>query len=205
MRKDERGMMKDECSDNRSLTFIPHPSFFILLFSLLFATFAAAKTPPPPKLPEWKAVPASVLDSFCANFREEGISSSSTINVVKTAQKYLITPLSMQALSDFGFYHGSMDSAKATSAALASSDEIPVTMPNDCAWRPIEPKSSARYPDTMTLEISPPITNPFSRNSTGLFARLTLGGEASTWYWLPLIPRGEIWIAGKMALLPYRQ
>jgi hypothetical protein len=170
-----------------------------------FATCAFAKAPPPPKLPEWKAIPASVLDAFCANFREEGISSSTTINVVKTAQKMLITPASMQALSDSGFYHGSMDSAKAASVALASSDEIPVTMPNDCAWRPIEPKSGARFTDTMTLEISPPIANPFSRNSTGIFARLTLGGEASTWYWLPLIPRGEMWTAGRMAVLPYRQ
>ncbi|MDP9362464.1 MAG: hypothetical protein M3P29_13565 [Acidobacteriota bacterium] len=166
---------------------------------------ASAKAPPPPKLPQWTAVPVEVLDSFCANFRDEGISMSTTINVVKKAQKMLITPASMQALSDSFFYHGPTDPAKAASAATAVAEELPIPMPSACAWRPVEPKSGARYTDTMTLELSPPFVNPFSRNSAGLFARISLGGEAPTWYWLPLVPRGETWTAGRMTVLPYRQ
>jgi len=149
-------------------------------------------------------MPASILDSFCSNLRDEGISSATTINIVKTAQRSLITPLSMQALSDSFFYHGTLDSSRAA-AASASVSEIPITIPTTCAWRGIAPNTATRYTDTLTLELSPPIANPFSRNAAGLFARIALAGESPTWYWLPLIPRGETWTAGRLTVLPYRQ
>ena len=150
-------------------------------------------------------MPAAVLDSFCSNFRDEGISMSTTINVVKTTQSSLITPLSMQSLSDSVFYHGPLDSSSASATATASAAEVPITIPQTCAWRGIAPNTATRYTDTMTLEISPPIVNPFVRNAAGLFARIALAGEAPTWYWLPLVPRGETWTAGRLTLLPYRQ
>lgn len=150
-------------------------------------------------------MPASVLDSFCSNLRDEGISNSTTINVVKTAQPSLITPLTMQSLSDSFFYHGPLDSARAAAAATATASEISITIPTSCGWRGIAANSATRYPDTMTLELSPPIANPFSRNAAGIFARIALAGESPTWYWLPLVPRGETWTAGRLTVLPYRQ
>lgn len=185
----------------RRFPFALHPS----LFTVLFLACASAPTPPPPHLPQWNAMPAAVLDSFCANFRDEGISMSTTINVVKTTQMSLITPLTMQSLSDSVFYHGPLDSSRAAAAATATANEIPITIPQTCAWRGIAPNTATRYIDTMTLELSPPIINPFARNTAGMFARIALAGEAPTWYWLPLVPRGETWTAGRLTLLPYRQ
>jgi hypothetical protein len=193
-------MMKNERVTGRFFTFTLHPS----LFALLLISCATAP-PPPPRLPQWNAMPAAVLDAFCANFRDEGISTSSTVNVVKTAQRLLITTESMQTLAESEFYHGKIDPARAATAAAAEAVEIPLTITHGCSWRPIEPETGARYPDTMTLKISPPIANPFSRNSAGLFARMSLGGEAPTWYWMPLIPHGDSWTAGRLTILAYRQ
>jgi len=177
----------------------------LLVMLIVTACASAPKAPPPPRVPEWHVMPAAILDSFCLSLRDEGISSATTINIVKTAQPALITPLSMQSLSDSFFYHGPLDSSRAAAEATAASAEIPITIPNTCAWRGIAPNTAVRYADTMTLELSPPIVNPFSRNAAGLFARIALAGESPTWYWLPLVPRGETWTAGRLTLLPYRQ
>jgi len=166
---------------------------------------ASSTTPPPARVPQWNTMPATILESFCLSLRDEGISSATTINVVKTAQPSLITPLSMQSLLDSVFYHGAMDASLAAATATATAAEIPIAIPTSCAWSGIAPNTGSRYADTMTLELSPPIVNPFSRNAAGLFARIALAGEAPTWYWLPLVPRGETWTTGRLTLLPYRQ
>jgi hypothetical protein len=177
----------------------------LLATLIVIGCASAPKVPPTPRVPQWSAMPASILDSFCSNLRDEGISSSTTVNVVKTAQPSLITPLTMQSLSDAFFYHGTLDSSRAAAAATSTAAEIPITIPATCAWRGIAPNTATRYPDTMTLELSPPIANPFSRNAAGLFARIALAGESPTWYWLPLVPHGETWTAGRLTVLPYRQ
>jgi len=188
---------------DHSLNFTLHTSIFILLFLASGAT--AAKTPPPPRVPQWTTVPPAVLESLCAEFRDEGISTSTTINIVKMAQPALITPYSMQALATTFFYRGSVDPSRAAADATASTTELPIAIPTGCAWRGIAPQTASRYIDTMTLEISPPIANPFERNTAGLFARMALADESPTWYWLPLVPRGETWAAGRLTTLLYRQ
>jgi hypothetical protein len=183
-------------------------SLYVLCVSVVISLFircASSKTPPPPRSPQWNAIPAAILDSLCSSLRDEGISNSTTINIVKTAQPSLITPLSMQSLSDSFFYHGPLDSSRAAGTAKSAAVEIPITISTTCAWRGIAPNTATRYSDTLTLELSPPIANPFSRNAAGLFARIALAGESPTWYWLPLIPRGETWTAGRLTVLPYRQ
>lgn len=217
--------MKDEHGEGPLLRFIVRPSTFILhrssfilrlsqtwkpakraaIFALLLLSCATATTPPPSRVPQWTAMPASVLDALCANFRDEGISTETTVNVVKTAQRSLLTPQSMQTLAESQFYHGKIDPTRAAVLAADEAVEIPITITRGCAWRPIEPGTGARYHDTMTLELSPPIANPFARNSAGIFARMALGGEAPTWYWMPLIPRGDTWTAGRLTILAYRQ
>jgi hypothetical protein len=176
-----------------------------LLVTLVLIGCASSATPPPPRSPQWNAIPGAVLDSLCSSLRDEGISSSTTVNVVKTAQPSLITPLAMQALSDSFFYHGKLDSSRAAADATSTASEIPITIPTTCAWRGIAPKTAARYTDTLMLEVSPPIANPYSRNAAGLFVRVALAGESPTWYWLPLIARGETWTTGRLTVLPYRQ
>jgi hypothetical protein len=211
---DERGRMNDEPRLISAIRqFIVHPSSFILRiarqsalpFTLFLISCATASAPPAPKVPQWTTMPASVLDALCANFRDEGISTETTVNIVKTAQRSLISPASIQTLAESQFYHGKVDPAQAASAAAAEAVEIPITITHGCAWRPIEPQSGARYKDTMTLELSPPFANPYARNSAGILARLALGGEAPTWYWMPLIQHGDTWTAGRLTILAYRQ
>ena len=194
--------MKDERPAARFRGVLQPAPLVLFLFA---AACASAPAAPPPRLPQWNAVPAAVLDSFCSNFRDEGISISTTINVVKLTQRSLITPLSMQSLSDSVFYHGPLDSARAAATATAAAAEVPIAIPQTCSWRGIAPNTAARYIDTMTLELSPPVVNPFARNTAGIFARIALADEAPTWYWLPLIPKGDTWTAGRLTLLPYRQ
>ncbi len=177
----------------------------VVVLLLLTGCATAAKAPPPPRMPQWSSMPASVLDAFCSSFRDEGISSSTTVNVVKTAQPLLITPTAMQALSDSFFYHGPMDPARAAAAATADASEIPIAIPPGCAWRGVAAGSRSKYIDTLTLELSPPIMNPFTRNAAGIFARVALADESPSWYWLPLSPHGDTWAAGRITLLPYRQ
>jgi hypothetical protein len=177
----------------------------IAIVLLLMTGCATAPPPAPPRLPQWTVMPATVLDAFCSGFRDEGISSATTINLVKSAQPMLLSAPSMEALSNLSFYRGQLDPARAAANAVAGATELPITIPQGCAWRVIAPNTGPKYMDTMTLELSPPIVNPYTRNAAGLFARLTLAGEAATWYWLPLIPRGESWVTGRMTVLPYRQ
>jgi hypothetical protein len=150
-------------------------------------------------------MPASVLDALCSNFHDEGISMTTTVNVVKSAQPSLITPASMQSLSESFFYHGSLTPVRAAADATATAAEMPIDIPRGCAWRGIAPNTAARYNDTLTLELSPPIANPFTRNAAGLFVRIALAGESPTWYWFPLIPHGDTWAGGRLTVLPYQQ
>jgi len=177
----------------------------IAIVIVFLTACATTKSAPPPRLPQWSAIPSAILDSFCANLRDEGISTSTTINIVITAQPALITPMSMDALSNSFFYRGPIDAAHAAATATAEATELPIGIPRTCEWRGIAAKSASSYGDTLTLQISPPIVNPFARNAAGLFARIALGNESPTWYWLPLIPRGDAWTAGRLTVLPYRQ
>jgi hypothetical protein len=186
----------------RLVTLTLHPALFTLLF---IACATAPKAPPPPRLPHWTTVPASVLEALCAEFRDEGISQTTTINIVRTAQPSLITPYGMQALANSFFYKGPLDSVHTAADAKVGVTELPIAIPSGCAWRGIAPKTASRYFDTMTLEISPPLANPYDRNAAGLFARMALADESPTWYWLPLVFRGETWSAGRLTALPYRQ
>src|SRR3954469_24921057 len=176
-----------------------------LLAALLFIGCASSSTPPPPRSPQWNAMPTAILDSLCSSLRHEVISNATTVNVVKTAQPSLITPMTMQSLSDSFFYHGTLDSSRAAATAQSTAVEIPITMSTTCAWRGIAPNTAARYTDTLTLELSPPIANPFARNATGLFVLSALARESPTWFCLPLVPRGETWTTGRLTVLPYRE
>jgi hypothetical protein len=181
-------------------------------FTLALAIFAAcatsgAATPPPPRLPQWATIPAAVSETLCTSFREEGISATAGLNVVKTTQSLLITPAAMQSLAEDSF--GTIDPTRAADAAVAAAHEVPIALPHGCAWRPIEAQSAGEFADTMTLELSPPLVNPFGlkfgHGSAGMFARVSLAGEAATWYWLPLLQRGESWSAGRLHVLGNRQ
>jgi hypothetical protein len=177
--------MKDECVTRRIRRFILHPSALILLI-------ACASSPPPPPPPALTEVPPSVLAALCTRLRDEGLSS---MDVVTTTQP-LITPETFVALADAHFYARNFDPVATAQKAADAAVPMPVVVSTgSCRWRAIE-ANARRSPDTMTLELSSPLANPFVRNGVGLFARVSLAQESVTWYWVPLVPQGKPMLLG---------
>ncbi len=193
---EERGTRNEEQPWRRRLLLLVPRSLFLVLL-------ACATTPPPPPAPKWTEVPRGVLDVFCANLRDEGISAETTMDVVKTTQP-LITPQSMSGLAEAAFYARSFDPAAMAEAANRQAPPIPVAVPRGpCAWRAVDDNSRLSG-DVMTVELSSPFRNPFERKSFGLFARISLARDSANWYWVPLAERGGRWIVGRPTLMGMR-
>jgi hypothetical protein len=166
------------------------------MFSLLLAACASA---PPPATPAFASVPSAIVESMCARLHDEGMNGD--VFAVKTTRP-LITPAVLQALAEAAFYRGQADDRGAREAA--SAPPIPLDLPaKSCVRRFVDaPDSNA---DVMLLEFSRPFPNPFARGQLGLVVRLSLGGEAAIWYWLPLGHRGGGWVAGAPSMLALRE
>jgi len=176
--------------------------FLLAARCCLLAVVGCASAPPPPP-PVLTEMPRSVLEALCVRVRDEGYSADTVMYVV-TATQPLITPQSMIALADASYYGRPFDPSAAAEAANRESAPLPVTVPpGSCAWRGIG-EHVHRSSDTLTLDLSSPMRNPFERNSFGLFARVSLAREAATWYWVPLGERDGKWAAGKPMLLGMR-
>ena len=165
----------------------------------LFVSACASK-PVPMEAPHWTEVPRSAVEAFCSRFHDEGISSETTINVVKMTQP-LVTANALRSLAEAAMNGGRIDANKVAAAVAAASEPIPVAVPTrGCSWRGIDP-SARRAIDILTLEVSAPFVNPFARSSSGLLARLSLAGQGTTWYWLPVAQRGpQVMIGTPMPL-----
>jgi hypothetical protein len=162
-----------------------------LTFTFTLLLFAAA--PPPPK---FTLVPSTVLDSMCDRLRDEGLGTP--VDVVRTSRP-LVTRQSLQALAELGF-KPQMDAALVEAAVATNATPLPLGRNAACAWNPVS-DSVPRSPDTMTLEVSAPFTLPFRRGGTGVLARLSLGGESASWYWIPLVNQDGKWLAGRSVAL----
>ena len=164
---------------------------------------ACASTPPPPPPPPLTAVPRAVLDAFCVRLHDEGVSAETRMDVVTMTQP-LITPNVMNGLAETAFYQQRFDPVAASSAANSDALPIAVQLPESgCAWHGIQ-ETDKRAGDVMTIEFSAPFKNPFAKNSYGLFARLSLGSESATWYWVPLGAVQGRWVVGSPMLLALR-
>ena len=164
---------------------------------------ACASAPPPPPPPKLTEVPRAVLDTFCARLHDEGVSAETTLDVVTMTQP-LITPNALNGLAEAAYYQLRFDPVAASTAANSDATPIPVVVPQGaCAWRGVE-ETAKRSGDVMTIELSSPFKNPFAKNSYGLFARISLGTESATWYWVPLGAVGGRWAVGQPMLLGLR-
>jgi hypothetical protein len=148
-------------------------------------------------------VPATVLDTFCGRLRDEGVSPETTLHVVTMTQP-LITPNAIMGLAEAAFYQQRFDPAALSEAANGETTPMPVVVPQSaCAWRGVA-ESARRSADIMTIEFSSPFKNPFAKKSYGLFARISLGNDAATWYWVPLGAINGRWAVGQPMLLGMR-
>ena len=170
------------------------------LLPALLLLAACASTAPPATPPDWNEVPASILNAFCARARDEGLSRDSQILVVKTTQP-IVTALSLRALGEAFFKVG--DTVMLAEFLNTKLKALPLTVTEGgtCNWLPIERVDRARHHERITLELSAPFINPFVRGESGLFARMSVGGQAPQWYWIPVAERGGQWAIGKVLAL----
>ncbi len=167
--------------------------FSCALRPALCALLAACASAPPPPPPQFANVPSSVLDVMCARLHDEGIARETTVDVVRTSRP-LVTRQSLQALAEAAFYQGRPDPRAVEAAYAANATPLPLGRNESCAWHAVEP-AARRSRDTMTLELSAPFVAPIGKGSPGVLARLALGNESATWYWIPLANRNGTWLA----------
>ena len=143
-------------------------------------------------------MPAAVLDAFCTAARAEGLASEGTIAVVRTSRP-LVTASSIAALAEISF-KAVRDTTAIAQQINESSSTVPVDVPAaNCAWQPVDAGRVAH--DMMVVELSTPFMNPFAKNEAGSFARLSVGGQGATWYWIRLVRRNDRWVAAGVAPL----
>lgn len=158
-------------------------------FALVFA--ACASSAPKEPVKPLTQLPQSALDVMCARLRAEGMTSE--LRVVKETQQ-IVTAASLRALAEASFNAKQIKPEDVQ--AIVMTPLIPIERPEKtCISRFITSAEAARANDVMIIQFSSPFVNPYHRGQSGTLARLSLGGEASTWYWIPLIYRNEQWLA----------
>ncbi len=164
-----------------------------VLTLLLFTACASNPQPAGPLAPEWETIPAGVADALCLRLKMDAIATG-PVTIVRTTQP-LATPLTLGALGNITKKRGRLSDAPIMNRAVP----IQLASGGACTWTAIDVSAIPRHQDEMILELSAPVPNPFSAGEAGVFARVSLAREHSTWYWLPLLPVAGGWSPG-MAL-----
>lgn len=165
----------------------------LLALCLLLAGCATAPSTAP-ALPDWDVIPGAVLDGLCSRLTMDGVASGGSVAVVSTTQP-LATTRAMATLS--------RGQKPVRVVAPPAEAQIPIAARGSaCNWQLIDGADREKYFDTMVVELSAPVANPFSRTDAGLFARVSLGGAHPSWYWIPLSPRGGGWASSLVTVLP---
>jgi hypothetical protein len=154
---------------------------------------ACASAPQPPPVPP-PMVPRAAVEVMCTRMHAEGMNGE--LRVVKNSQP-LITASSIEALADAMFYRGR------SVAPVTAEPSVPVETHASCSPQAIE-AINPRDSDVMVLQFSSPFENPFMRGQLGVIARLSLGNEAPTWYWIPIGKRSGVWGAATPLMLAVR-
>lgn len=155
-----------------------------LLAMLALAAACASQQTPKPLTPEWTTVPAGVMSALCERLRIDAVAHEGDLAVVRTTQP-IVSPGAIAGLARRNMKSGNL--IQLAENLSASQKTLPLMIPrNGCAWKPIDYFDHNRQHDMMVVELSSPMKNPFARGEAGMFARITLGGANSTWYWIPL-------------------
>ncbi len=150
----------------------------LFLFAAACAS-ACVSAPQPTALPP--AIPSSIVEVMCGRMRSEGMSS-------------LVTPAVIAALADVAFYRGKPVTPVMPNASMR-------VEPASCSRVMIEAVNPRRDVDAMVLQFSSPFSNPYTRHQIGVIARLSLGDDSPTWYWIPIADRNGSWGPGSPLML----
>jgi hypothetical protein len=129
----------------------------------------------------------------------DAIATGSPLALVSTTRP-LATPQSLSALALMA--KGRVKSNRVAMSVEEMNRALPITSEGaTCQWRPVAAAQLAGLHDEQLVELSAPSLNPFEPKTGGMFARVTVGGQGASWYWITLIPRGGGWAAGPVYVL----
>jgi hypothetical protein len=144
--------------------------------------------------PDWSVIPPTLTEALCLRLRMDAMATGN-VTIVTTTQP-LATPHTVAALANIAKRRRKQRALASPNAAIVNR-VIPVSLPaGTCSWTPIEVRDMARHSDEMIVELSAPLPNPYEEGEAGVFARVSLGGENASWYWVPLVAQGTTWAAG---------
>ena len=166
--------------------------------ALLLALSCATKPATPLVAPD--TVSAAVLEGLCGRLRIDAIASATGPLAVVSETRPLATQQSMSALAMTA--RGRVKGNRIGQSAVEANRIVPVSVQNgQCTWRAVTPAQLDRHRDEMVVELSAPAVNPFAPKEAGVFARVTVGGEGASWYWISLHPYGDQWAVGNVSVL----
>lgn len=158
------------------------------LIVLTLLLLSCASDQPPVVAPNWDVVPARVVESLCVRLKMDALATGRTA-IVKVTQP-LVTPQNLIALAGSTTPRG----AKKRAQAAAVNRAIPIELGRgSCAWEPIDVRDIDQHSDAMLVELSAPILHPYNNREAGVIARVSLGNQHQSLYWISMVPRGNDW------------
>lgn len=170
--------------------------FFVLILS------ACATTQPTPKLaaPDWTNVPPAVLDALCARLQMDAIANPGSPLALVSTTRPLANAQSLGALALTA--KGRVKKDRVALSSVELNRALPIASEGTtCRWRPIAASRLDAHRDEMVVEVSAPSIHPFAPSTAGLFARVSVGGEGASWYWITLLPARGRWATGPVYVL----
>lgn len=150
--------------------------------------FTACASKPPLPAPDWASVPEPVVNALCRRLQMDALASGKTA-IVKVTQP-LATPQSMVALAGTTAAPGSK---RLPTNVVNRAIPIDTTGRGPCNWEPIDVRDIKKHPDAMLVELSAPLLHPYNKHEAGLLARVSLGTEHESWYWISMVPHNGEW------------
>lgn len=163
---------------------------FATLTAALFLSACSTSNPQPaaPTMPMWESVPPHVVEALCRRLKMDAIATSGATALVRVTQP-LVTAENLAAVAGSTPHRG----RKGPGRLVTTNRAIPIeTAQGSCDWRLADVRESFGS-DEMVVELSAPVPNPFTRREAGLFARVSLGDQHESWYWISLVPAGGQW------------
>ena len=168
--------------------------------ALLLLLTACTTRPPAPPLVAPDSVSAAVLEGLCGRLRIDAIASPTAPLAVVSETRPLATRESMGALAMTA--RGRVKGNRIPASAVEANRTVPVTVRNgQCTWRAVAPAQIDGHRDEMLVELSAPAINPYAPKEAGVFARVAVGGDGASWYWISLHPYGDQWAVGNVSVL----
>lgn len=155
---------------------------------LLTACSTTNSAPAGPRSPAWDSVPPYIVEALCRRLQMDAIATGTT-TLVGTTQP-LITAESLAAVAGATTKRDRKGPIDQPIVNRAIPIEVGTT--GTCSWHVIDVREK-QLSDDMVVELSAPLPNPYTKREAGLFARVKLGEDHQSWYWISLVPVGGHW------------